>query len=442
METVAITIEQDINEIDRSGRVTRTIVPRYNSPMNNCERIVPEARFLAPPHFSAVARVSLLALWCGILLGCDRGGSAMEESEPQMLPVVAALGAPPGEVVLAQGQLEPARGVIPIIATQGDRIEQISVAAGDSVTAGMVVGRLAGRAARQAELAVAEIQLAEARERRRAAAATAKAELEVAAVGVKRNERQLRQAEESLARAQAPGGELELLERRLRLAQEKLDQLRQAAAEPDSRRLVGATAVQQQELAVEAARAELESARREAEGAAEAAQLALEAAEKELRAAELAIESASATAPLESLEKQVELLELQVQQAELTSPISGIVLAVDMSEGEPTTGRPVMRVADTSQMICRAEVPVAELPRIAIGAEAKMTGGGLGEPISGRVGSISRVIGSPRLPSPSPLSRVDWRAADVVIDVDPSDAERAAQLIHARVDVAIRARGE
>lgn len=398
--------------------------------MNICESLVAAARF------------SLLPLACGSLLGCDRRESRAVESEPQLLPVVAALDAPPGEIVLAQGQLEPARGVIPIIAAAGDRIEQISVDAGDSVTAGMVVGRLAGRATRQAELAVAETQLAEARERRRAATAAAEAELEVAAVGIKRNQRQLRQAEASLARAQSQGGELELLERRLRLAQEKLDQLRQAAAEPESRRLVGASAVQQQELAVEAARTEWESARREAEGAVEAAQLALEASEKELRAAELAIESASATAPIESLERQVELLELQVQSAELVSPISGTVLAVDMSEGEPTTGMPVMRVADTSQMICRAEVPVAELPRIAIGAEAKMTGGGFDAPLSGHVGSISRVIGSPRLPSPSPMARVDWRAADVVIDIDPSDAERAATLINARVDVAIRARGE
>lgn len=416
--------------------------------MNDCERtrsaaLIPAA---APPPaarwLSATIGVALLALGCGGLLGCDRERWAAGGGEPQLLPVVAALDAPPGEVVLAQGQLEPAGGVIPIIAPQGDRIEELAVAAEDSVTAGMVVGRLAGRATREAELAVAATQLEEARERRRAAAAAAKAELEVAAVGVKRNERQLRRAKASLARAQAPGGELELLERRLQLAEEKLAQLRQAAAEPQSRRLVGATAVQQQELAVEAARAELESARREAEGAVEAAQLVLEASQKELRAAELAIESASATAPLESLAKQVDLLELRVQQAELVSPISGTVLAVDMSAGEPTTGMPVMRVADTSQMICRAEVPVAELPRIAIGAEAKMTGGGLSEPISGRVASISRVIGSPGLPSPSPLARVDWRAADVVIDIAPADAERAAQLINARVDVAIRAKGE
>lgn len=409
--------------------------------MNHCQRTAPAALLptVAPPP---MFRIAVLVLGCAVLLGCNREQWTEGDGEPQLLPAVAALDAPPGEVVLAQGRLEPAGGVIPIVAPQGDRIEQLSVAAGDSVTAGMVVGRLAGREMREAELAVAETQLEEARERRRAAAAAARAELEVAAVGVKRNERQLREAEAALARAQAPGGELELLERRLQLAEEKLAQLRQAAAEPQSRRLVGATAVQQQELVVEAARTELESARREAEGAVEAAQLVLEASQKEQRAAELAIESASATAPLKSLEKQVELLELQVQQAELVSPISGTVLAVDMAAGEPTTGMPVMRVADTSQMICRAEVPVAELPRIAIGAEAKMTGGGLSAPISGRVGSISRVIGSPRLPSPSPLSRVDWRAADVVIHVDPADAQRAAQLINARVDVAIRAKGE
>lgn len=374
--------------------------------------------------------------------GCDLNRPGIAVDEPQRLPVIAALDAPPGEAVLAQGQLEPAGGVIPIIAAVGDRIEEITVTAGDPVTAGMVVGRLAGRTAREAELAVAQARLAEARQRVEAETAAAQAQLQVAEVGIKRHQIQLRRAENYLAQARAEGGELELLERTARLAEEKLAQLRQAAAEPASRRLVSETAVRQQALAAEAARAELEAAEREAEAAVESAALALEAAEKELQANRLAIGAATATAPLESLQKQIELLALQVENADLVSPIDGIVLAVDASPGEATTGAPVMRVANTTRMVCRAEVPIAELTRVAVGAEAKMDGGGLNKPLSGRVASISRVIGAPRLPSPNPMAQVDWRAVDVIIEIDPADAEAAARVVHARVDVAIRASGD
>ncbi|WP_164102148.1 HlyD family efflux transporter periplasmic adaptor subunit [Candidatus Laterigemmans baculatus] len=373
------------------------------------------------------------------MAGCDRERPAAAVEEPQRLPVIAALDAPPGEAILAQGQLEPAGGVLAIVAPPGDRIEAITVAAGDAVREGMVVVRLAGRAAREAELAVAEARLAEARQTVEAETATAQARLQVAQVGVTQNQNQLRRAENYLAQARAEGGELELLERTARLAEEKLAQLRQAAAEPASRRLVSETSVRQQALAAEAARAELEAAEREAEAAVESAALALEAAEKELQASRLAIQAATATAPLASLQKQIELLQLQVANSDLISPIDGVVLAVDASSGAATSGAAVLRVADTSRMVCRAEVPIAELTRVALGAEAKMDGGGLPQPLSGRVASISRVIGAPRLPSPNPMAQVDWRAVDVVIEIDPADAEAAARVVHARVDVAIRA---
>jgi multidrug resistance efflux pump len=121
----------------------------------------------------------------------------------------------------------------------------------------------------------------------------------------------------------------------------------------------------------------------------------------------------------------------------LKSPIDGVVVAIDMAPGQPTTGMPVMRLADTSKMICRVEVPLAEIERVALNAPVKMVASGLSEPLSGRVASISQIIGAPRLPNPNPMARVDWRSALVIVDIDPLDAPRAAKMIQGQVDVGI-----
>ena len=45
--------------------------------------------------------------------------------------------------------------------------------------------------------------------------------------------------------------------------------------------------------------------------------------------------------------------------------------------------------------------------------------------------------GSPRLPDPNPLARVDWRSVEVVIKLDEEGASKAADLINLQVEVAI-----
>jgi len=75
--------------------------------------------------------------------------------------------------------------------------------------------------------------------------------------------------------------------------------------------------------------------------------------EKEIHANELAIASAKAALGTQTMDKQIELLKLQVQSIKLISPINAIVLSIDTRPGEPTSIAPVMRLADTSQMIVR-----------------------------------------------------------------------------------------
>lgn len=413
--------------------IPETPLKRRDDSLNHRRSAFPIRRFA-----SAVALAS--AVWSA---GCETGSRESAGPAAARLPALDALApvAPHGAVV-AQGQLQPDGGVVSLIGPTGDRLLRWDVAEGDRVKAGQSLGELESLAARSQELRVAQTQLREARARAEAEKRVAEARLEVARIGLAKAELQRSQAEQRLARAEAEGGQLDLLRQTVTLAENKLDQLRQAARDESAGRLVSPAALDQQELEVRQARSEWESARQQAREGLEMGALAVQAARGEVVAAEAAAESVAATVPLESLEQQVELMSLQVAAVRLHSPIDGKVLSLDVSPGDSLATRPLARVADTSRMVCRAEVNVAEMRRVVVGAETRLSSPALSRPLAGTVRSVSRLVGSPQLPSPSPLARVDWRSAEVMIEIAPGDVERAAPWIHLQVDVAIAAAPE
>ena len=373
------------------------------------------------------------------LLGCEQADNRRaDESIGQRLPALAALDAEAGEVVVAQGQLEPASGVISIMAPAGDRVAAITVSEGDSVSQGQVVGRLTSLEAREAELAVAEAQLQEARQRLASELSVGRAQLEAAKIELRKAELQLAQGTTEFERAEASGGRLALLQERVELAENKLQQLRRAADDPTAGRLVTASSLEQQELDVRQARSEWQSARQDALQTIETGKLSVEAAKQELEAARLALEAAETATPIKSLEGQVELLRLKRDATQLTSPIDGTVVAVHAVAGQATTGGPLIQVADTEEMICRVELNVADLQRIQIGSPARMSSPALAPILAGTVASISRMVGAPQLPNSYPMAAADWRSAEVIVALTDESDQEAASLINLQVDVAIK----
>ncbi len=374
-------------------------------------------------------------------IGCSRKSTYdSSRGAAMMLPALAALGAEPGHAVVAQGQLEPATGIIPIMAPPGDRVEAINVKEGQSVKAGQVLGRLASQAAKDLELQILIARRDEAVAKVKADEATAVAKLEVSKVGLRQAQATIDQAVLNLKEAESGGGKLALLEQQVEIAEAKLRQLRTAASERDGGRLVTESTIEQQQLAVDQAKADLNLARRDANEKIADGALTIEAAEKELKASELAIASAKASAGLQTMDKQIELLRLQLDSIKLISPVEATILSIDTGPGEPTSTVPVIRLADTSQMVVRVEVNVAELPRLQVGAKAAVTSSAIEGALTGKVTSISQLVGSPRLPSPNPMARVDWRSVQVLIDIDPDSVARAAERVQLQVDVAIEAK--
>ena len=338
----------------------------------------------------------------------------------------------------AVGRLEPAGGVVPVIAKPGDRITKINVEVGKRYDANTEVAELAGTALLDLEVQVAEAQLQEALAQRDAELDAADAKLAVVDQAIAANQLKLDEASQRLKSARSAGGEFDLLQSKIALAEDTLEKLQQAAAPgPAGRSLATQSQLKQQELAVKAAQYELLTARREAEDAVKVAEMLLVSSEKEKAAAEAAKLAAAAGVPLNSSEQKIALLKEQIKASKPRMPISGFVLSIDATVGQPTSTMPIMQVADLTSMICRAEVPVEDRHLISSGDRAVIRGGGLRSDITGEVTEISMLVGSPKMTSLNPMDPVDFRMAPVIIQIDDKHLEAARELVNTQVKVLI-----
>ncbi|TWT94285.1 HlyD family efflux transporter periplasmic adaptor subunit [Neorhodopirellula pilleata] len=401
-----------------------------------------------------LGRLSARCLWLGIavsgfgmILGCDRIPLFSDDSTYRSASPGAGhdpvdessqpSGGFAGKIV-AQGTLQPQTGVLRLMAPPGDRVIRIAVNEGEIVEPGDLLVELESARAKQVELDVAQTKLDEGKQRLAAEASAAQARLQVARAKLRQSEAELQQAQTKLRIAEGEGGELDLLRRAADLAQRKLDRLRDAANDPSTRRLVSDDQLEEEGLKIEESRAGYESAKADAKDAIAAGRLAVEAAEQEIIAAERAIEAAAATGSIGSLEKQIELLKLSLEMAKLKSPIRGRVLSIDSMVGQATTTMPLMHLADTTEMICIAEINVADLNRVEPGQTAIITSPGLVQPLTGTVQKIHPMIAAPGLSNPFPMAPVDRYTGEATIKIEPESVPFAAQRIEMQVEVVIR----
>lgn len=337
----------------------------------------------------------------------------------------------------AQGVLKPAGGVLPLLAPPGDRVESVRVEVGQQIDEGQLLVELASYRAREIELDVARQKIVEGEQRIAAETSAAEAKLEIAEIGLEQARTRLQQARDQFGMAEASGGRLDLLRQAAELGERKLEQLQDARSNETTRRLISANQIDEESLKVSQARSLYQSAVTDSTQAIRLGELAVESAEQEIRAAQLAINATLASNAVGALKRQVKLLELNLETSRLVSPIGGHVLTMDCIEGQATTAVPLMRLADTSNMVCEAEVNVGDLARVAQGQAAKICSPGLDAPIAGRVERIEPLVSTPSLANPFPMARVDRHAAKVIITIDQGDTAEAARLIQLQVEVTI-----
>jgi len=379
-------------------------------------------------HFIKKSSQAKLPLFFGVfpalVLACGFQSPSAKENK-----AVSGDRSPKGSIV-AQGRLQPTKGILRLSALPGDRVEKVIAQAGSVVTQGEPLIVFESAKLKQLELEIAKLKLAD-------ATLLYQTSLREARLAVDTAELKLRSAEQMQKQAKS---NLELVGRQTQILQGLEEQIKTLESIRSNPRLRGAVG----SMEIEALRSQKIHAQSEYDrsllGATQAAQTAEDLVAQALsvvQSAKQAEEDLKANPGYRSLEKQIELLEMQLEQATLHAPSAGTILQVNALPGERTAASPLIEMADLTQLSCVAEVHEADVGLVRIGQVAQMQSASLSKTIRGKVSRIDRVVGAPQIRSPNPLARSDFRSIAVWIQIDPEDVPLASERVQLQVEVSI-----
>ena len=361
--------------------------------------------------------------------GCSPYRSAL--SEPSIRNQEVSLGEKAkSSQVLAQGRIQPAKGLIRVGAVPGDRVERVLVQAGQRIQKLQPLIVLQSQQLRALELEAASLRLEEARAMRQVKQQEADLSIDAAGLKLQSVSQTLIQANSQLELAKKNGEHVESLGRQI----SSLQQLRES---PLTRAAIGTIELETKKNELTKVSSVSEQSLLAAHQAVEISKLQLVQSEKSLAAAMESRKFVDQVTPIASLEKQIEILRLMLEQSIIVSPLDGVVVTVNVEVGERTAQLPMFELANLSEMVCVAEVHESDVASIAIDDLAEIRSSALGRTLRGRVLRIDRVVGAAQMRSPNPMARSDFRSIPVWIAIDSNDIEEAAQRLQLQVDVSI-----
>jgi HlyD family secretion protein len=332
----------------------------------------------------------------------------------------------PALPVAALGRIEPQSEIINLGAgVSPERLDSLSVARGDLVTRGQVLGYLGGYAQQIAERDVYNTQLTEARQKLATEIALGAARIEDA------ENRQKQVDEVQPLRIAAQEATLASLEAALANDQEILKaqlELSEKGATTVRLRDNQQTQVLRDQADINVARARLAELKRQFE-------LDRISAATQLRLAKANSERSKSDIPVASLERQVELANARAHKLTLVAPIDGRVLNVLVKPGEQIGNGPILTMGDTTVMRAVAEVYETDIGRVLIGQRATVTSRALRQPVAGKVVRIGDMVFKNDVLNVDPAARADARVVEVWIELD--DAASTERLTNLTVDVLI-----
>ncbi len=377
---------------------------------------------------------SKAALAVALLCGCGRFASKTTDvSDIEGLDgyrQVSLLDSKKPNQVIAQGRIQPARGVVRISAIPGDRIEEILVQPGQSIRKQQLLLVMQSHQLKTLELESASLRLEEALSMRLIKQQEADLAIDAATLKVQSASQMLSQALSQQTFARKSIDQISSLEKQIAALQELRDT-------PLTRAAIGTIELESKRNELLRISSMSEQAILTANLAAELAELQVAQSQKGLVAANKARSLVDRSTPIASLEKQIEILQVQVQQTNLASPIDGVVVSINGEVGERAGPIPLVEVADLTSIVCVAEVHESDVAMIAINDSVEIRSSALLKSLSGRVQRIDRVVGAVQMRSPNPMARADFRAIPVWILIDPSDTQAAAQRLQLQVEVSI-----
>jgi HlyD family secretion protein len=346
----------------------------------------------------------------------------------------------PSKSVRALARLEPAGGVIDVGVTPGERLLEVLVHYNHSqpIRAGEVLARLASHPLRKAEYDLAVSQRDEARSQLAAIRASGAQELAQAKV-----RRQIIVDVEPLE-IKAQKDKVAYLEKQLDTARSNLSRLKslEKATVPQQQ-------LEQQELLVSQGETERDAARLLLDKAVRSHDLNVKAADMQLLVISATLKATEQKIPLESLEKTVAVAAERLSFSEVRAPrepAQMAVLEVLGRPGELTSGQPIFRLGDTSQMYAVAEVYETDVHRVRAGQSARISSPALEAVLqkalqkghlTGVVEWVGRTVAHNNLLAVNPAAETDRRIVKVKIRLDRSElvASFVSMEVQAAIDV-------
>lgn len=330
--------------------------------------------------------------------------------------------------VVALGRLEPDGGIINVGVSVPDRVESIAVKEGDEVKKEQKLAQLESHDDRVADRNLTNAQLDEARKRLLTINASGQAQ-------IKEAESLLKYAKEvepkEIAAQQA---RVRLLEKSQQSAEAELKRLKDLSAGSVPQQMVDL-----QTLAKSKADEELSAARSQLERLDAGHDNNVESAQAKVESAKASLARFQAEIPIESLKSTLALADLRLRRTIIHAPSNGKILKVLAHAGETLGTRPLLQMADTSQMIAVAEVYETDVQYVKKGSKATITSRALPEPMTGKVEQIGSVVAKNRNIELDPTAAADARIVEVKIRLDPPDAsKKAAQAVSDFINLQVK----
>ena len=372
--------------------------------------------------------------------------------------------------VVALGRIEPAGGVLDIVAPVGDRVltigdidekaENVSpppkqakslkeLRERDTVQIGDVLFVLESWRDRRREHELAQAQVADAEKQLKELQANGEKQIAVA-------EAKLKQAEKALdTEPKALTSSVQMLEKALVLERKQFDAM--AASGGGN---VPTLQIDAQRLKVEKAATDLDSAKTQLEIAQQNGPLnhKVAKAQAELVQSEVSLARMKAESGLEAAKQRLKLAELHLERTKVRAPRTGVLVKLAAQPGEAVGPRPLAQLADTSAMFVVTEVYETDVQRLRDGLgsssdslEVKVVSRALApgdkydkinpmNSIGALAGTLRRddigtQIARNRVFDLNPAADVDRRVVEVRVRLDAAAAPKAALYLGHQVTV-------
>ncbi len=387
----------------------------------------------ANSHYRSVAlqfarSFTALALSATLLVtGCDRPTGVSSYSTSQEVPRATT-----PQRIVCQGQILPAGGILKLSATPGDIVSQVAVAVGDHVQAGQTLLTMQSLQVADAKLKTLHKRREDATRQREQAIAAAQQQLSAA-------ELKLEQLRSQQATAARTAKLLDLAKQQVDASKNVFQKMVDISTNPATKEFVGELEIDRQRIQV--AQAELDYARQ-----AETQKQSSEELSWALRAAELQRQTATEQLATAESSQALDILDLEIAAAieqsatsRLQAPVDGVILAVNVREGESNLPGPQVEMADLNALVCEIEINEMDASMVEPGQAATITSRALGERVlKGRVAKKFKLVGRPQLRSLDPLARADYRTVTAIVELDAPSTEIAKDWLQLQVEVELQ----